>query len=162
MAASASVVIWNQMYNSFIQDTLGAPPAEEVSLEDHCPYKYLFNYRGVAASFRFKHLFLCKSLVFHVGNEWIEFFYSALKPWVHYIPVPANASEKQLGELIRFARANDKLVSKIAARGHELVWNHLKMTDVECYWKYLLTEYAKLLRFTPELDKQLIPIIWSW
>ena len=78
---------------------------------------------------------------------------------MHYIPVPANASEKQLGELIRFARANDKLVSKIAARGHELVWNHLKMTDVECYWKYLLTEYAKLLRFTPELDKQLIPII---
>jgi len=148
----------NQAWKSD-KDTLGAPPAEEVSLEDHCPYKYLFNYRGVAASFRFKHLFLCKSLVFHVGNEWIEFFYSALKPWVHYIPVPANASEKQLGELIRFARANDKLVSKIAARGHELVWNHLKMTDVECYWKYLLTEYAKLLRFTPELDKQLIPII---
>ena len=32
-------------------------------------YKYLFNFRGVAASFRFKHLFLCNSLVFHVGPQ---------------------------------------------------------------------------------------------
>ena len=32
----------------------------QVSLEDHCSYQYLFNYRGVAASFRLKHLFLCR------------------------------------------------------------------------------------------------------
>nr|CAG4643261.1 EOG090X07KN [Ilyocryptus agilis] len=139
-------------------DTLGAAPAKEVSLNDHCQYKYLFNFRGVAASFRFKHLFLCKSLVFHVGNEWIEFFYPALKPWVHYIPVESGSTERQLARLIRFARENDGLVSKIAARGHQLVWEHLKMTDVECYWRHLLTEYAKLLRFTPQLDRQLIPV----
>ena len=60
-------------------DTLNADPAEEVSLEDHCQFKFLFNYRGVAASFRYKHLFLCKSLVFHVGDEWQEFFYNSLK-----------------------------------------------------------------------------------
>ena len=54
--------------------------------------RYLFNFRGVAASFRFKHLFLCDSLVFHVGDEWNEFFYAAMKPWVHYIPVPTDLS----------------------------------------------------------------------
>ena len=68
------------------KDTLGAEPAAEVSLEDHCKYRFLFNFRGVAASFRLKHLFLCGSLVFHVGDEWDEFFYAALKPWVHYVP----------------------------------------------------------------------------
>lgn len=52
--------------------------------------RYLFNFRGVAASFRLKHLFLCKSLVFHVGEEWLEFFYPALRPWVHYIPVSVD------------------------------------------------------------------------
>lgn len=52
--------------------------------------RYLFNFRGVAASFRYKHLFLCKSLVFHVGDAWLEFFYRALKPWVHYIPVQTD------------------------------------------------------------------------
>ena len=60
-------------------DTLGKPPAEEASLEEHCRYKVLFNYRGVAASFRLKHLFLCRSLVVHVGDAWQEFFYPALK-----------------------------------------------------------------------------------
>nr|CAG4651040.1 EOG090X07KN [Simocephalus serrulatus] len=139
-------------------DTLGAAPAKEVSLEDHCVYKYLFNYRGVAASFRFKHLFLCKSLVFHVGDEWIEFFYPALKPWVHYIPVSSSATQRDLARLIRFSRENDNLVSRIATRGHQLIWNHLKMSDVECYWRYLLSEYAKLLRFQPQLDRQLIAI----
>jgi Glycosyl transferase family 90 len=55
--------------------------------------RYLFNFRGVAASFRFKHLFLCNSLVFHVGNDWLEFFYPAMKPWVHYIPVKKDLSD---------------------------------------------------------------------
>nr|CAG4647963.1 EOG090X07KN [Moina brachiata] len=139
-------------------DTLGAQPAKEVALEDHCAYKYLFNYRGVAASFRFKHLFLCKSLVFHVGSDWIEFFYPAMKPWVHYIPVPSTASKEAIARLVRFAQANDDAVSKIAARGHTFIWNHLKMSDVECYWQHLLTEYAKLLRFKPARDHQLVPV----
>ena len=55
-------------------------------------FRYLFNFRGVAASFRFKHLFLCGSVVFHVGDEWKEFFYPAMKPWVHYIPLPTDLS----------------------------------------------------------------------
>ena len=55
--------------------------------------RYLFNFRGVAASFRFKHLFLCDSVVFHVGDKWLEFFYPALKPWVHYIPVETDLSD---------------------------------------------------------------------
>jgi protein glucosyltransferase len=67
-----------------------------VSLEDHCKYRYLFNFRGVAASFRLKHLFLCRSLVFHVGDEWLEFFYPALHPWVHYIPVKSSATKEDI------------------------------------------------------------------
>ena len=55
--------------------------------------RYLFNFRGVAASFRFKHLFFCKSVVFHVGEDWLEFFYPAMKPWVHYIPVKQDLSD---------------------------------------------------------------------
>ena len=68
----------------------------------------------MAASFRFKHLFLCNSLVFHVGDEWLEFFYPELKPWVHYIPVEQNL--KNVKELIEFAVENDKVANKIAKR----------------------------------------------
>lgn len=74
----------------------------------------MFNFRGVAASFRFKHLFLCNSLVFHVGDEWLEFFYDELKPWVHYIPVKQDLSDAK--ELLEFAKENDKVAKEIALR----------------------------------------------
>ena len=68
----------------------------------------------MAASFRLKHLFLCGSLVYHVGEEWVEFFYSALKPWVHYVPVGTKL--RNVEELLEFAKENDEVVKKIADR----------------------------------------------
>ncbi|KAK2547994.1 Protein O-glucosyltransferase 1 [Acropora cervicornis] len=129
-------------------DTLHAPPAKEIKLEDHCEYRYLFNFRGVAASFRFKHLFMCKSLVFHVGNEWLEFFYRALKPWVHYIPVETHLNNAR--DLIEFARANDDVARAITERGYQFIKDHLRMQDVKCYWKQLLKRYAKLVQWKPQ------------
>ncbi|XP_071961633.1 protein O-glucosyltransferase 1-like [Antedon mediterranea] len=132
-------------------DTLHLPPAKEVTLEEHCKYKYLFNFRGVAASFRFKHLFLCSSLVFHVGNEWLEFFYPAVKPWVHYIPVKQDLSDAR--ELIEFAKANDEVVQEITQRGRDFIWDHLRMEDVQCYWLKLLKAYAKQAQWKPKKVK---------
>eukprot|EP00112_Aurelia_sp_Birch-Aquarium-sp1_P019170 Seg4690.1 transcript_id=Seg4690.1/GoldUCD/mRNA.D3Y31 product="Protein O-glucosyltransferase 1" protein_id=Seg4690.1/GoldUCD/D3Y31 len=134
-------------------DTLYRPPAKEVPLEDHCKYKYLFNFRGVAASFRFKHLFLCDSLVFHVGDEWNEFFYAAMKPWVHYIPVPTDLSNAR--DLIEFAKANDEVVRKIAERGRKFILSHLRMKDIQEYWKQVLKKYAKFMKWKPKRDNSL-------
>ncbi|XP_024867878.1 O-glucosyltransferase rumi homolog isoform X2 [Temnothorax curvispinosus] len=147
----------NQAWKSN-EDTLHATPASEVSLESHCTYKYLFNFRGVAASFRYKHLFLCRSLVFHVGDEWMEFYYYAMKPWIHYIPVPKNADQKELEDLIEFARNNDDLSKKIAHRGRDFIWNNLRMSDVTYFWKQLLKSYGKLVVYEPVLKKDLINI----
>lgn len=147
----------NQAWKSD-KDTLYAPPAEEVSLEDHCKFKYLFNFRGVAASFRLKYLFLCKSLVFHVGDEWQEFFYPALKKWIHYIPVPTQATKSEIRALIEFFKEHDDLSRKIAERGHDFIASNLKFKDIEWYWKTLLNKYAKLLTYKPTLDESLILI----
>ncbi|XP_023441060.2 protein O-glucosyltransferase 1 isoform X2 [Dasypus novemcinctus] len=149
----------NQAWKS-MKDTLGKPAAKDVHLVDHCKYKYLFNFRGVAASFRFKHLFLCGSLVFHVGEEWLEFFYPQLKPWVHYIPVKTDLSNVQ--ELLQFVKANDDIAQEIAERGNQFIMNHLQMDDITCYWENLLTEYSKFLSYNVTGRKgyeQIIPKI---
>uniref|UniRef100_A0A8C2NEY2 Glycosyl transferase CAP10 domain-containing protein n=2 Tax=Capra hircus TaxID=9925 RepID=A0A8C2NEY2_CAPHI len=149
----------NQAWKS-MKDTLGKPAAKDVHLVDHCKYKYLFNFRGVAASFRFKHLFLCGSLVFHVGDEWLEFFYPQLKPWVHYIPVKTDLSNVQ--ELLQFVKANDDIAQEIAERGSQFILNHLKMDDITCYWENLLTEYSKFLSYNVTRRKgydQIVPKI---
>ncbi|KAM9821111.1 protein O-glucosyltransferase 1 [Neosynchiropus ocellatus] len=137
----------NQAWKSD-KDTLGRPAAKEIPLVDHCKYKYLFNFRGVAASFRLKHLFLCGSLVFHVGEEWLEFFYPQLKPWVHYIPVKQDLSD--LRELLQFVNENDALAHEIATRGQHFIQDHLRMEDVSCYWERLLTEYSRILKYKPK------------
>ncbi|XP_076636795.1 O-glucosyltransferase rumi homolog [Colletes latitarsis] len=147
----------NQAWKSD-EDTLFAPPAAEVSFNSHCEYKYLFNYRGVAASFRHKHLFLCRSLVFHVGDEWTEFYYNAMIPWIHHIPVPKDANQTVLEELIQFAKSNDKLAKKIADRGRDFIWDNLKMSDITQFWKKLLLRYSKLLTYKISLDTNLIQI----
>ncbi|XP_077149667.1 protein O-glucosyltransferase 1 isoform X1 [Ranitomeya variabilis] len=134
----------NQAWRSE-KDTLGRPPAKEVPLTDHCAFKYLFNFRGVAASFRMKHLFLCRSLVFHVGDEWQEFFYHRLEPWVHYIPVSSDLSD--LRELLEFVKENDDEVRKIADRGQQFISENLRMEDVSDYWRALLTKYSHLLTY---------------
>lgn len=143
---------------SFSKDTLGFPPADEVPLEDHCLYRYLFNFRGVTASFRFKYLFLCRSLVLHVGDEWKEFFYDELKPWIHYIPVKRDASEEDYRKLMDFILNEDELMQEIAEEGYQFIRKHLRLRDILCYWKNLLLHYSKLLTFTPKLDKSLIRI----
>ncbi|XP_059183642.1 protein O-glucosyltransferase 1 [Centropristis striata] len=137
----------NQAWKSE-KDTLGRPPAKEIPLVDHCRYKYLFNFRGVAASFRLKHLFLCGSLVFHVGDEWQEFFYPQLKPWVHYVPVRQDLSD--LRELLQFVKENDAVAEEIATRGNEFILHHLRMEDVSCYWERLLTDFSRLLTYKPK------------
>lgn len=147
----------NQAWKS-PKDTLNAKPAKEVSFEDHCKYKYLFNFRGVAASFRLKHLFLCNSLVFHVGDEWQEFFYDQLKPWVHYVPLPSNPSQQQYEELLEYFKQNDALARQIAQRGRDFIWQHLRMEDIKCYWHKLLNGYAKLLKYQVQPDSQMILI----
>ncbi|XP_034533891.1 protein O-glucosyltransferase 1 [Notolabrus celidotus] len=136
----------NQAWKSE-KDTLGRPPAKEIPLVDHCKYKYLFNFRGVAASFRLKHLFLCGSLVFHVGDEWQEFFYPQLKPWVHYVPIKQDLSD--LRELLQFVKENDAIAKEIATRGMEFILNHLQMQDISCYWERLLSEFGSLLTYQP-------------
>ncbi|XP_077577575.1 protein O-glucosyltransferase 1 [Stigmatopora nigra] len=140
----------NQAWKSD-KDTLGRPPAKEIPLVDHCKYKYLFNFRGVAASFRFKHLFLCGSLVFHVGDEWKEFYYPQLKPWVHYIPVKQDLSNVR--EMLQFAKDNDDIAQEIAIRGMEFILEHLQMKDVSCYWERLLTDFSRLLTYKPKRQK---------
>ncbi|XP_071612441.1 protein O-glucosyltransferase 1 isoform X1 [Heliangelus exortis] len=149
----------NQAWKSE-KDTLGKPPAKEIPLVDHCKYKYLFNFRGVAASFRLKHLFLCGSLVFHVGEEWLEFFYPQLKPWVHYIPVRSDLSDVR--ELLQFVKENDAIAQEISERGRQFITEHLQMEDVSCYWEHLLSEYSQVLTYKVKRRKSYSEITSQW
>jgi protein glucosyltransferase len=134
----------NQAWKS-AKDTLGRDPAPIISFEDQCNYKYLINLRGVAASFRYKHLFLCKSTVLQVESDWIEFFYQPLLPWIHFVPIAADMHD--LKDKILFLKKHDDIAKEIAKTGHDFIYNELTIDSVTCYWHQLLTDYTKLLRY---------------
>jgi protein glucosyltransferase len=85
--------------------------------------------------------------VFHVGDEWKEFFYDSLKPWIHYVPVDRKATQKELKKLIEFFVKHENLAEKIAENGNEMIWKNLRIEDVECFWRRLLRSYAKLIKY---------------
>nr|XP_028582719.1 protein O-glucosyltransferase 1 isoform X2 [Podarcis muralis] len=136
---------WDLMRESLKSSAEKWPWKKKISKAYFRGSRYLFNFRGVAASFRFKHLFLCNSLVFHVGEDWLEFFYPQLKPWVHYIPVKSDLSDVR--ELLQFVRENDEVAQEISKRGRQFIMDHLRMEDISCYWERLLTEYSKTLTY---------------
>lgn len=103
-------------------------------------------------------MFLCKSLVFHVGNDWQEFFYKSLKPWVHYVPVDSKSNSEELKKLINFFTDHQDIAKEIANRGFEMIWNNLQFKDVECYWRKLLRSYGKLMKYEIKKDDSLIEI----
>ena len=145
----------NQAWRS-LADTLGLEPAATISFEAQCQYKYLLNMKGVAASFRYKHLFLCKSLVLNVDSDWIEFFYPFLQQWIHFVPVASDFSD--LLVKLRFLKENDSIAQRIADRGFQFIWNHLTPESIECYWSHLLTRYTNLLKYPIRPDESLIRI----
>jgi EGF-domain serine glucosyl/xylosyltransferase len=61
-------------------------------------------------------------------------------------------------ELIQFAMENDDVVWDIAQQGRLFIENHLRMKDITCYWSLLLKNYARLLKYEPDLDPELIVI----
>ncbi|XP_015795951.1 protein O-glucosyltransferase 1 [Tetranychus urticae] len=144
----------NQAWRS-IKDTLGYQPAPTISFEYHCKYKYLINFRGVAASFRYKHLFLCQSLVFNMQSSWIEFFYPSLVPWYHYVPV----NESNFISILTFFKENDSLAASIASNGFQFIKKHLTLEAVELYWEHLLMKYSQALKYKPKLIKSYKKIV---
>ncbi|CAJ0960563.1 unnamed protein product, partial [Mesorhabditis belari] len=146
----------NQAYKG-PDDTLGYPPAEEKPFEYNCHYKYLVNFRGVAASFRYKHLLLCNSVILNVDGGMLEFFYHKLIPYYHYIPLEVNTEENWRKTII-FLQSHDEIAEKMAKRAQTWIRSKLTNRDVTNYWRKLLSEYTKLLKYEVELDKSLLKI----
>lgn len=61
--------------------------ADFVSVPDHSKFRFLLALDGLTVSQRFSKLFFTNSVVFKEVSAWEEFFYDALHPWVHYVPI---------------------------------------------------------------------------
>lgn len=119
------------------------PLADWTDHRGHLQYKYLVIADGNTCTYPRYYLGLCSgSVVLKDESEDIQWFYRALEPYKHYVPVAKDFSD--LPEKVIWAKEHDKEAKKIAIQGQKFVKNNLLPKHIYQYISELLEEYASL------------------
>ncbi len=111
--------------------------------KDHLKYKYLVVPDGNTCTYPRYYLGLfSNSAVIKQDSDQIQWFYRALEPFVHYLPVENDFSN--LPEQIQWARENDDKMKCISKNATEFVNQNLLPQHLHDYVEALLIEYASL------------------
>lgn len=145
----------SQMYPDFIDAGFNAPGGiPQVLIEgvlplmkpgfspsDHLTCAYLPVLDGAMCTFPgYLWRLLSNSLPLKQEAMTEQWFYSALRPYVHYLPIQEDLSN--LIEQIDWARSHDEECRKMAEAGTEFVLSNLMPEDLYLYQSYLLEQYA--------------------
>ncbi len=117
--------------------------APGLSVQDHIRYKYqlLIDGNSCAYSRAYWQLF-SNSVILKQSSENIQWYYRALQPYVHYIPI--NADMGNLIDVIRWTIEHDTEAAKISQQAQQFAKDNLSFARVMQYLYLLLVEYAKL------------------
>jgi hypothetical protein len=115
---------------------------DRISWEEYMRCKYLPYIDGVmCAAPALQWRLLSGSLTFKPDSEEIQWFYRALQPYVHYVPVKRDLSD--LIEQIDWAKSHDREAKKIAENALEFAEDHILYGDVLRYVSLVLDRYGK-------------------
>ena len=113
------------------------------NLSSHALYKYLLSLDGHSYwSFRLRQLMHLGSAVLHQDLPCHEFWHALLRPYEHYIPLKRDLSD--LRAQLRYARAHDDDVERMAWRMRRLAPKLLSQRAVLGYVRELVTQLAAL------------------
>ena len=115
----------------------------QITIEDHLEYKYQLLIDGNSSSYsRAYWQLFSNSLIFKQQSDFIQWYWSDLKPYVHYIPVKEDLSD--LISSIEWARDNDTEALQIALNARAFGDQNLSFTKVFQYFYLLLEQYSRL------------------
>lgn len=118
----------------------------ECSIPDHIHYAYLPCLDGWSCTYPgFYWRLASNSVVFKNESDQQLWFYKALKPYVHYVPLKYDLSD--IFEKIKWASTNDDLCIKIAETSTNLVLDELTEEDNYLYLYTVLKYYESLQTF---------------
>jgi hypothetical protein len=133
--------------DSSIQDLMAKEGmlGEHVPLEEFSLYRYLIDVDGHTANTPRTALFLYSgSVLFKQTTDNILWFYSQLKPYVHYIPIVEDLSD--IFTQIKWAKDHDEECKEMVGRAYDLAEELLKPECVYLYFYRLLESYSEKQR----------------
>lgn len=117
--------------------------SKSVKKEDHLLYKYLVDVDGNSCTYeRCFWILLSNSLLIKQESKNIQWYYGALKPWKHYLPIQEDLSD--LIEKIAWAKEHDARAKSMADTGSAFVRENLSPEDILLYVYHLLVLYSRL------------------
>ncbi|KAI4340331.1 hypothetical protein MLD38_025181 [Melastoma candidum] len=121
---------------------------EQSQLSKQCKHRYKIYAEGYAWSVSLKYILSCGSLSLIISPEYEDFFSRGLSPRENYWPISSVDLCRNIMRVVSWGNANPYEAEAIGQRGQEFMGN-LSMDHVYDYMYNLLTEYSKLLRFSP-------------
>jgi hypothetical protein len=133
------------------------PTAPLMSLEEQVHYKYQIICDGIFATFpgdRWR--LLSDSVCFKPDSTFGQWFYGALIPWTHYVPVKKDLSD--LLEKFTYVKSNPSLARELAKNARDFALNSLLSKDIAVYCYKTLMKYASLQKFNVK-EKRLVKLV---
>lgn len=116
---------------------------EWITVENHIEYKYQLAIDGNTCAFsRFYWQLFSNCLILKPESSNIQWYYRALQPYVHYIPLENDLSDVK--EKIEWAMENDAEMQKISRQAQSFAKKNLIRERIFQYLYLLLVEYGKL------------------
>lgn len=114
----------------------------KVSIQDHLQFKYLLALDGTTWPSSFFWQLWSNSLTFKQDSPFTEWYYAALRPYVHYVPVDRNLSNCRAQ--IKWASRHEQKALTMVKEANMFAQKYLKRIDLYYYLYLVLKEYARL------------------
>ena len=117
------------------------PQSPHVSISDHLSYKFQIAMDGETATFPgYQWRLYSGCLTFKQDSDETMWYYGALKPFIHYVPVQRNLED--LVEKVEWAVAHDQKAKEIAENARTFAKENLLPEHMLFYGYKVLTKYA--------------------
>lgn len=122
--------------------TLNSWMKDFVSDEETASHKYVFLVGNNGYTDRSWRMFALGAVVLMMDSGWEEFYFPLLRPWEHYIPVRADASDAC--ERVQWAQQHPEEAERIARNGRDFIQNCFTESFVDRYVAEVIRQLGSL------------------
>ncbi|XP_059661762.1 uncharacterized protein LOC132307902 [Cornus florida] len=144
---------WNARL--FVQDWIQESQQgfKQSDLASQCTYRYKIYIEGYAWSVSEKYILACDSVTLLVRPRYYDFFTRSLQPVHHYWPIRDNDKCRSIKFAVDWGNNHKQKAQAIGKASSDFIQEELKMDYIYDYMFHLLNQYAKLLKFKPEIPE---------
>uniref|UniRef100_A0A1J3CWJ9 O-glucosyltransferase rumi-like protein n=2 Tax=Noccaea caerulescens TaxID=107243 RepID=A0A1J3CWJ9_NOCCA len=142
---------WNTRLYTQDWDKESSEGYKNSKLENQCTHRYKIYIEGWAWSVSEKYIMACDSMTLYVRPKFYDFYIRGMMPLQHYWPIRDNSKCTSLKHAVHWGNTNLDQARKIGEEGSRFIREEVRMEYVYDYMFHLMNEYAKLLRFKPEI-----------